>query len=64
MRSCASTSRTHVDCVGIDVMIVTLQRVLVHIAVLMDEAARTDLYAYTYARLVPHLTHGLYHVCG
>ena len=28
----------------------------------MDEAARDRLYAYTYARLVPRLTYGLYRI--
>ena len=30
MRSTAGTVRTHVDCVGIDLIIVTLPRALVH----------------------------------
>jgi hypothetical protein len=30
----------------------------------LDEAARDRPYAYSYARLVPHLTYGLYRICG
>ena len=33
----------HMLNVGVDVLIVTLRRVLIHIAALLDEAARTDL---------------------
>ena len=44
---------------GVDSMIVTLSRALVHIAVLFDEAAPNRPYAYAYARLVPCLTYGL-----
>lgn len=33
----------HMLNVGVDVLIVTLPRVLIHIAALLDEAARTDL---------------------
>ena len=32
----------HMLNVGVDVLIVTLRRVLIHIAALLDEAARTD----------------------
>ena len=30
----------------------------------LDEAARDRPYAYSYARLVPHLTYGLYRISG
>ena len=43
-------------------MIVTLSRALVMSAALFDEAAPDRPYAYAYARLVPHLTYGLYHI--
>ena len=54
----------HIGDVGIDSMIVTLSRALVHIAVLFDEAAPDRTYAYAYPRLVPRLTYGLYHING
>jgi hypothetical protein len=31
---------------------------------LFDNAVRDRPYAYSYARVVPHLTYGLYHICG
>jgi len=52
----------HIGDVGVDSMIVTLSRALVHIAVLFDEAAPDRPYAYAYARLVPRLTYGLYRI--
>ena len=54
----------HIGDVGVDSTIVTLSRALVHIAVFFDEAApdRPYMYVYTYARLVPCLTYGLYHI--
>ena len=52
----------HIGDVGVDSMIVTLSRALVHIAVLFDEADPDLPYAYTYARLVPCLTYGLYRI--
>ena len=51
----------HIGDVGVDSMIVTLSRALVHIAILFDEAAPNP-YAYAYARLVPRLTYGLYRI--
>ena len=54
----------HIMDVGIDSSIVTLSCALVHIAVLFDQAAPDRPYAYAYARLVPHLTYGLYHISG
>ena len=52
----------HIGDVGVDSMFVTLPCALVHIAVLFDEAAPDRPYAYTYARLVPRLTYGLYRI--
>ena len=52
----------HIGDVGVDSMIVTLSRALVHIAVLFDEAAPDRPYAYAYARLVPRLTYGLHRI--
>ena len=52
----------HIVDVGVDSMFVTLSRALVHIAILFDEAAPDRPYAYAYARLVPRLTYGLYHI--
>ena len=52
----------HIGDVGVDSMIVTLSCALVHIAALFDEAAPDRPYAYAYARLVPRLTYGLYHI--
>ena len=50
---------------GIDFLVVTLSRAPVHIRGIVGlQAARDRPYAYSYARLVPHLTHGLHRVCG
>ena len=52
----------HIGDVGVDSMVVTISRALVHITVLFDEAAPERPYAYAYARLVPRLTYGLYRI--
>ena len=52
----------HIEDVGVDSTIVTLSRVLVISEALFDEAAPDRPYAYAYARLVPHLTYGLYRI--
>ena len=52
----------HIGDVGVDSMIVTLSRALVISVALFDEVAPDRPYAYAYARLVPRLTYGLYHI--
>jgi hypothetical protein len=50
---------------GIDFLIVTLLFASVHICGIVGlQAARDQPYAYSYMRLVPQLTYGLYHICG
>ena len=65
MRRCVGTVGTHHGDVGIDFLVVTLSCASVHIRGIVGRlAARDRPYAYSYARLVPHLTHGLHRVCG
>ena len=65
MRRCVGTVGTHHCDVGIDFLVVTLSCASVHIRGIVGRlAARDRPYAYSYARLVPHLTHGLHRVCG
>ena len=49
---------------GVDSMFVTLPRALVMSMAMFDDSGPDRPYAYSYARLVPHLTHGLHRVCG
>jgi hypothetical protein len=45
-------------------LFVSLPCILLMTTALFDEAARDRPNAYSYVRLVPHLTYGSYHICG
>ena len=64
MRRCVGTVRTHHVMWA---LIFSLLPSHVHLfisAALLDRSGPDRLYAYSYARLVPHLTCGLHRICG